>query len=71
MDGNSLTFEQLSQLATGNTKVEIAEHSWARINDARKIVNRLSVGEESYFGINTGVGIFTNVKIKEEDMEEF
>ncbi len=26
---------------------------------------------ESYFGINTGVGIFSNVKINDQDMDEY
>ena len=65
--------DQLSQLSTGDTKVEIAQESWDIIHAARKIVKKVLTAEkrESYFGINTGVGIFSNVKINDEDMEEY
>ena len=73
LDGHSLTMDQLSQLSTGDTKVEIAQESWDIIHAARKIVKKVLTAEkrESYFGINTGVGIFSNVKINDEDMEEY
>ncbi len=72
LDGHSLTLEKLSLLSTGNTQVEIAQESWAQIHEARKVVNRLlEENSESYFGINTGVGLFTNVKIKPSEMADF
>ena len=73
LDGHSLTMDQLSQLSTGDTKVEIALDSWNLIHAARKVVKKVLTAEkrESYFGINTGVGIFSNVKINDEDMDEY
>jgi len=73
LDGHSLTLEQLSRLATGDTKVDIAKESWDQIHAARKVVKKVLSSEkrESYFGINTGVGIFSNVKISDADMDEY
>jgi histidine ammonia-lyase len=40
---------------------------------ARQIVTKVLTAEkrESYFGINTGVGIFSHVKIDDNRMEEY
>ena len=57
-----MTLEKLSQLSNGSTQVEIAPESWKQIHEARKVVNRLlEENSEQYFGINTGVGLFSNV----------
>lgn len=39
--------------------------------EARKIVNRVAASDELYFGINTGVGIFANVKLQKKEIEDF
>ncbi|TNV80197.1 hypothetical protein FGO68_gene4681 [Halteria grandinella] len=71
LDGHSLTLEQLSQLATGRTKINIAEQSWYQITEARKVVDRLCNSDTPYFGVNTGVGIFANKKLRPEELKEF
>ena len=70
LDGHSLTLEMLSQLSTGTTKIDIAGTSWNQIVEARKVVNRLATSDTSYFGINTGVGIFSNIKLGNGDIDE-
>ena len=57
-------------MARGNTKVEIQEQSWNQIYAAREVVNRVANSNESYFGINTGVGIFSNVKLQGDELDE-
>lgn len=72
LDGHSLTMEQLSNLSTGRTRVEIAGESWTQIHEARKVVTRLlEANTEQYFGINTGVGLFSSVNIKPSEMADF
>jgi histidine ammonia-lyase len=72
LDGHSLTMEQLSNLSTGRTRVEIARESWNQIHEARKVVTRLlEANTEQYFGINTGVGLFSSVNIKPSEMADF
>ncbi len=40
--------------------------------EARKIVNKVvHENKEKYFGINTGVGLFSNVAIKDEEMADY
>jgi histidine ammonia-lyase len=72
LDGQSLTMEQLSNLSTGRTKVEIAGESWNQIREARKVVTwLLEANTEQYFGINTGIGLFSSVNIKPSEMADF
>lgn len=71
MDGHSLTIEKLSHLAKGNAKIQIAKPSMNQIVQAREIVERLAKSDEAYFGINTGVGIFSGEKLNGSEMDEF
>jgi histidine ammonia-lyase len=49
----------------------LAEESWNRIKEARAVVNRLTDSEDPYFGVNTGVGIFSNRKLDKNDIADF
>jgi histidine ammonia-lyase len=72
LDGNSLTMEQLSNLSTGGTRVEIAGEIWNQIREARNVVTRLlEANTEQYFGINTGVGLYSSVNRKPTEMADF
>ena len=65
LDGHSLTLEKLSLLGTGESKIELNDKSWKKLKEARSVVNRLAKQDSPVYGINTGVGIFSNVKLSE------
>jgi histidine ammonia-lyase len=63
IDGRSLTLEQIVSIADGRETVSLAEGAAARVRAARAVVDTLAAGEAPVYGINTGFGMFAEVKI--------
>ena len=70
LDGNSLVLEDLVSLSRGQTKIEIAANSWSKLKQTREIVEKLAKQDEPVYGITTGFGRFSNVKIPAESLTE-
>lgn len=70
MDGQSLNLENLSKLGSGNANIKIADESWAKLQETRKVVDDLSAKDDPVYGINTGFGRFSNVKIPTDKLRE-
>lgn len=67
IDGNSLTLEQLSAVAKLGYKVELHEGAKKRVEESRKIVDRIVENDEVVYGITTGFGKFSDVVITQND----
>jgi histidine ammonia-lyase len=70
LDGQSLNLENLSKLGSGNANIKIADESWAKLQETRKVVDDLSAKDDPVYGINTGFGRFSNVKIPTDKLRE-
>lgn len=70
LDGNSLNIENLSKLGSGNANISLSDESWVKLERARKVVDDLSSKDEPVYGINTGFGRFSNVKIPTEKLRD-
>ncbi|TSI05737.1 histidine ammonia-lyase [Lysinibacillus sp. BW-2-10] len=69
LDGKSLTRQQIELIAQGNTSIKISNESLERVRESRaRIEKRLNAGEIIY-GVNTGFGKLSDVKINKEDNE--
>ncbi|RUL50910.1 histidine ammonia-lyase [Lysinibacillus antri] len=69
LDGKSLTRQQIELIAQGNTSIKISNESLERVRESRaRIEKRLDAGEIIY-GVNTGFGKLSDVKINKEDNE--
>lgn len=42
LDGNSLNIEDLSKLGSGHANIKIGDQSWAKLQEARNVVDELS-----------------------------
>ena len=75
LDGHELTLDNLTLLGKGETKIQLNETAWDQLRRTRavvdRIVNSLEVDKGLYFGINTGVGAFSNKRIPLEEMKEY
>jgi histidine ammonia-lyase len=69
LDGNSLTLEQLLQIADGREPVALSAAARARVHAARAVVDRRAGGDQPAYGINTGFGSFADVKIAPDALE--
>ncbi len=48
----------------------MSKDSWTKLEETREIVERLSTGEAPVYGINTGFGRFSNVKIQSDKLRD-
>lgn len=57
-------------MGSGNANIKIADESWAKLQETRKVVDDLSAKDDPVYGINTGFGRFSNVKIPTDKLRE-
>jgi len=68
-DGQSLTIEDVVQVARYGAEVRLAESAKPGILESRAVVERLVEAGKPIYGINTGFGSLQNVGIKKDDLE--
>lgn len=71
--GEDITIDQVRKVAfakPGTLKVELSEKSRSLMTESRSYIDgRISQGEVMY-GVNTGFGLFSNVRISDSEIEE-
>jgi histidine ammonia-lyase len=68
LTGENLDLENVWEIATGETKVELADSARKAIKASRAYIEgRVAKGEVIY-GVNTGFGSFSSVRISNEDI---
>ena len=68
LDGDNLRIENVWSVAQGSTKVSLDDGARERIRASRKYIEgRIEQGEVIY-GVNTGFGAFSNVRISQADI---
>ena len=71
INGKSLTIDRLASIARGNEKVELSSEAVDRIRHCRNFVEeRLAAGDVMY-GLNTGIGEFSEVALDEDQVKDF
>jgi histidine ammonia-lyase len=70
LDGHSLTLAQLLSIADGDEQVAMAPAATTAVDQARAVVDRQSAGNDAVYGINTGFGSLSEVKIAREALGE-
>lgn len=70
IDGTSLTLEKIKIFLHENPQVELTQQSIKNINKGRKLVEKWISTGETVYGVTTGFGEFSNVKISLDDIEK-
>lgn len=70
INGNSLTIEEIVNVARKGYIVELDGEAEKRINKARKLVDKFVEEERIEYGITTGFGKFSDVVISREDTKK-
>lgn len=71
LNGNGLTIEKLVQIARHNEPVELSADAAARINRCRQMVERKLKAKEIMYGVNTGIGEFSETVLTDEQVLDF
>ena len=70
IDGNSLTLDDLVNVARYNFPVEISEEALAKVKVSRQIVDDIVEAGQISYGITTGFGKFSDVAISKDECKQ-
>jgi histidine ammonia-lyase len=71
LDGSGLTIDKVVAIARNNEQVELASASIDRIRACRAMLEKKIAAREIMYGINTGIGEFSEVVLTDEQVKEF
>lgn len=69
--GSKLTIEDVVKVARHGEKVELHPDAVKRINACRAMLERKIVAGEIMYGVNTGIGEFSEVVLNDEQVQDF
>ncbi len=70
IDGTSLTLDKIESFLFENPDIKISENSKKQIRKSRELVEKWVNSGESIYGVTTGFGQFSNVKISNSDLKK-
>ncbi len=71
LDGSSLTIEKLLRIARNGEKVELDPAALERIKVCRSMLEVKVNAHEIMYGVNTGIGEFSEVVLNDEQVKQF
>jgi histidine ammonia-lyase len=71
LDGSNLTVENLVRIARYGEKVELHQDAWERIKICRAMLEEKIQAHEIMYGVNTGIGEFSEVVLDDEQVKQF
>jgi histidine ammonia-lyase len=71
LDGSGLTIEKLVRIAREDEKVELHPEALERIKVCRAMLEEKIVAHEIMYGVNTGIGEFSEVVLDDEQVKQF
>jgi histidine ammonia-lyase len=71
LDGSSLSIERLVAIARFNEPVELAPAALERIKVCRAMLEKKLAAKETMYGINTGIGEFSETKLTDAQVQDF
>lgn len=69
LTGNNLTLSQLKKILYSNEPVQPSKASLTKVKNSRKAVEEIVSQEKTVYGINTGFGKLSDVRIDKDDVE--
>ncbi len=71
LNGSGLTVEKLVRIARHNEKVELCPEALERIKKCRAMLEKKIEAKEIMYGVNTGIGEFSEVVLDDDQVKEF
>ncbi|PNX49362.1 MAG: phenylalanine ammonia-lyase [Thermoplasmata archaeon M8B2D] len=71
IDGKSLTIEKLVQITRHNEKLRLHPDAIKRIKKCRDVLEKKIKSKEIMYGVNTGIGEFSELVLNDEQVKEF
>lgn len=70
IDGESLTIEDVVRVAQENARVVLLEETKKRVKHSREVLEKLVRENQVIYGVNTGFGALSNVKISPQEIKQ-
>lgn len=70
IDGNNLTLNDVVAVAREGAEIAIAPEALQRIVDARNLIDEIIASNQTVYGVNTGFGRLSEVRISSEKLNE-
>lgn len=70
VDGETLTIDDVIRVARGNAQVKISEEAKKKVKKSREALEKLVKEKHVIYGVNTGFGELSNVKISQDEIRE-
>ncbi|HEX8130601.1 MAG TPA: histidine ammonia-lyase [Pyrinomonadaceae bacterium] len=70
LNGQSLSLEQIAEVARGAERVRLADSARARVEASRALVERIVAEGRVVYGVNTGFGKLSDYSIPREELRE-
>ncbi len=70
IDGNNLSIEESIAISQGNINVKLSDDAKNKIKKSRDAVEKIVSSNDIVYGINTGFGALSSVKINLEDLDK-
>ncbi len=71
LNGSGLTIEKVVKIARFNEKVELSSDALERIKVCRAMLEKKVDAKEIMYGVNTGIGEFSEVVLEDDQIEDF
>jgi len=71
LNGSDLTIEKVVRIARLNEKVEIHPDAIERMKECRAMLEKKIQAKEIMYGVNTGIGEFSEVVLSDDQIEDF
>lgn len=71
LDGHNLTIENLVRIARQGEKVDLHPQALERIRNCRAMLEEKIQAHEIMYGVNTGIGEFSEVVLSDEQVKQF
>jgi histidine ammonia-lyase len=69
LDGNQLTIDQMKEICFQQEPVEIARESLEKVRASRRSVEEIVLNGDTVYGINTGFGKLSDVRIPDQEVD--
>eukprot|EP00484_Ammonia_sp_Unknown_P019026 CAMPEP_0197030196 /NCGR_PEP_ID=MMETSP1384-20130603/9477_1 /TAXON_ID=29189 /ORGANISM="Ammonia sp." /LENGTH=575 /DNA_ID=CAMNT_0042459491 /DNA_START=38 /DNA_END=1765 /DNA_ORIENTATION=+ len=70
LDGNSLTPELLYDIGFNFRKVGLTKVALKTVSEGRKVIDDVIKNDQTVYGVNTGFGLFSQVRISKENLKK-
>ena len=70
LDGNSLTIPIIDELARQKVRIRLTPAAKRRIVSARRLIDSWVESDRTVYGVTTGFGEFSNVRIEQKDIRQ-